>query len=47
MRKRTKRKKKSCAMCKRHKMGWDNRWKPKQFLLLREFERERQRRLRR
>jgi len=29
MRKRLKRKKRSCPMCKPHKMGWENRWKPK------------------
>ena len=29
MRKRFKKKKRSCAMCKPHKMGWDNRWKHK------------------
>lgn len=30
MRKQYKKKKKSCAMCKPHKMGWDNRWKHKE-----------------
>ena len=31
MRKRLKRKKLSCKMCKPYKMGWENRWKPKEF----------------
>jgi hypothetical protein len=26
MRKQYKRKKRSCAMCKPHKMGWEKRW---------------------
>jgi len=30
MRKQYKQKKKSCAMCKPHKMGWSNRWKKKE-----------------
>ena len=30
MRKQTKKKKRSCAMCKPHKMGWENRWKKKE-----------------
>ena len=38
MRKRRKRKKKSCATCKPHKMGGANRWKPKEQQALREFE---------
>jgi hypothetical protein len=41
MRKRLRRKKQSCALCKPHKMGWGNRWKPKEEARLREFERER------
>ena len=40
MRKRLKRKKRSWALCKPHKMGWDNRWKPREAARLREFERE-------
>ena len=27
MRKQYKKKKRSCALCKPHKMGWENRWK--------------------
>lgn len=38
MRKRLKRKKKSCAMCKPHKMNGANRWKPKEEQALKEFE---------
>lgn len=30
MRKQYKKKKRSCALCKPHKMGWDNRWKKKE-----------------
>lgn len=30
MRKRQKEKKHSCKMCKPHKMGWSNRWTPKE-----------------
>jgi hypothetical protein len=30
-RKRMKKKKRSCPLCKPHKMGGDNRWKPKEF----------------
>ncbi len=40
MRKRLKRKKHSCAMCKAYKMGWENRWKPKEFEKLLRAERE-------
>jgi len=39
MRKRLKHKKRSCALCKPNKMGWDNRWGAKEFVLLKEFER--------
>jgi hypothetical protein len=27
-----KKKKRSCPLCKPHKMGGDNRWKPKQYV---------------
>lgn len=30
MRKAYKRKHRSCALCKPHKVGWDKRWKPKE-----------------
>jgi hypothetical protein len=30
MRKNYKRKRRSCALCKPHKVGWDKRWKPKE-----------------
>jgi len=39
MRKRLKKKKRSCACCKPHKMHGANRWKPKDEALLKEFER--------
>lgn len=39
MRKRLKRKLRSCNMCKPHKTGRSNRWKPKEEARLREFER--------
>lgn len=38
MRKRLKKKKHSCALCKPHKMGGCNRWKAKDLASLREFE---------
>ena len=38
MRKRLKKKKKSCPLCKPHKMCGDNRWKTKEFAGLKEFE---------
>jgi len=38
MRKRLKKKRRSCAMCKPHKMQWENRWKPKDRARLEEFE---------
>jgi len=34
-----KNKKKSCALCKPHKTGHANRWKPKEEQLLKDFER--------
>ncbi len=40
MRKRTKLKLRSCAMCKPHKMGWENRWKVKQRDALKRAEKE-------
>jgi hypothetical protein len=40
MRKRLKKKLRSCALCKPHKMGWDNRRKPREESLLREAEQE-------
>ena len=30
MRKAYKRKRRSCAFCKPHKVGWEKRWKPKE-----------------
>jgi len=30
MRKAYKRKRRSCALCKPHKVGWSKRWKPKE-----------------
>jgi hypothetical protein len=30
MRKTYKQKRRSCALCKPHKVGWDVRWKPKE-----------------
>ncbi|MEK7664167.1 MAG: hypothetical protein AAB340_01845 [Patescibacteria group bacterium] len=38
MRKRFKIKKHSCALCKPHKLGWDNRWKNKELAHPKEFE---------
>ncbi len=43
MRKRLKNKKCCCAMCKRHKRGWDNRWKNKEEARLKRYEQARQR----
>ena len=40
MRKRLKRKRHSCALCKPYKMGGENRWKPKDFEKLLRTERE-------
>lgn len=39
MRKRLKLKKRSCAMCKAHKMHGAPRWKPKELAALKESER--------
>lgn len=38
MRKRLKKKLRSCAMCKPHKMHGTNRWKPKELAKLQESE---------
>ena len=40
MRKQYKKKLKSCALCKPHKMGWANRWKPKEQFLQKQAEKE-------
>ena len=40
MRKRNKLKKRSCPMCKPHKMGWENRWNVKERDRLKRDERE-------
>jgi hypothetical protein len=40
MRKRLKRKRRSCALCKPYKMGIENRWKPKEFSRLKQAEAE-------
>ena len=40
MRKMYKKKKRSCAMCKPHKMKWDCRWKLKDKDKLTRFEKE-------
>lgn len=39
VRKRLKKKRRSCAMCKPHKTRGENRWKPKEAQALKEFER--------
>jgi len=39
MRKRLKKKKRSCPLCKPHKMGGVNRWKAKELGKIKEFER--------
>jgi len=44
MRKRLKKKKRSCAMCKPYKMHWENRWKPKDEARLKDFEKEKKQR---
>jgi len=41
MRKRFKKKKHSCALCKPHKMSGEIRWKVKDFSALKEFEKHR------
>lgn len=40
MRKRLKQKKKSCTMCKPHKMHWSNRWNTKEEFKLKLAEKE-------
>jgi hypothetical protein len=40
MRKRLKRKRRSCALCKPYKMGGENCWKPKEFARLKRAEAE-------
>ena len=40
MRKQRKKKLRSCALCKPHKMGWSNRWKAKDRALARAHARE-------
>ena len=42
MRKRLKKKDRSCSLCKPHKTGWSNRWKPKEEQNLKEYEKEKQ-----
>jgi len=42
MRKRMKKKKKSCGLCKPHKRAMGNRWKVKEEQRLKEFEKLRQ-----
>lgn len=39
MRKNYKRKRRSCSLCKPHKMGWDKRWKAKEAARRRIMER--------
>lgn len=34
MRKQRKTKRRSCGLCKPHKRGWENRWKPRERALL-------------
>jgi len=38
MRKKLKKKKRSCPLCKPHKMGGANRWKAKELVKMKEFE---------
>jgi len=45
MRKHLKRKNRACGLCKPNKAGITNRWKVKDFALLKSFEREKQRML--
>ena len=40
MRKRLKRKRRSCALCKPYTMGGENRWKPKELEVLKRSESE-------
>lgn len=41
MRKRFKQKKHSCGLCKPHKLGWCPRWRSRDLMLLKVFEKER------
>jgi hypothetical protein len=45
MRKRNRTKKRACGVCKPRKRGWTIRWSPRELMLLKEWERERKRRL--
>lgn len=40
MRKNYKRKRRSCSLCKPHKVGWDKRWKAKEAVIRKAMERE-------
>ena len=40
MRKSYKRKRRSCALCKPHKAGWDKRWKAREAIIRKAMERE-------
>jgi len=40
MRKRFKKKKHSCGLCKPHKLAFSNRWKEKDFAAMKDFEKE-------
>jgi hypothetical protein len=40
MRKRMKLKRRSCPMCKPNKMGWERRWKAKEYDALKRAEKE-------
>jgi hypothetical protein len=40
MRKRLKKKRRSCAMCKPHKMGGATRWKPKDMDVIKRTDKE-------
>jgi len=39
MRKNYKKKRRSCALCKPHKVGWDKRWTPKEVTRRMDMER--------
>lgn len=43
MRKNYRRKRRSCALCKPHKVGWDSRWTAKEAALRKALDLERQR----
>ena len=40
MRKTFKLKKRSCALCKPHKMGWASRWNYREYFGLKEFDKD-------